>query len=135
MRAGPKHVLVGGPPFMTCRSPFHLLSRACKLAIGLTFQTCLPTTLGSQNQLRLLVSVTDNACAVCTCLAKRLSEYAMGSALRIRSSQISVRIGPVQNVTSLSMEYSKTQWSSEVPLWSAFQEGGVDAEHHLEREL
>ena len=68
---------------------------ACRLARGLTFQTCLPTTSGSQNQLRLLVSVTDNAWAVCTCPAKRLPESATGSALRIKSSQISVRMGPV----------------------------------------
>ncbi|CAK0744956.1 hypothetical protein CVIRNUC_001586 [Coccomyxa viridis] len=82
------------------------LTGACRLARGLTFQTRLPTTSGSQNQLRLLVSVTDNACAACTCLAKRLPESATGSALLIKSSQISVRMGPVQSATSFGGEDS-----------------------------
>ena len=76
-------------------------------ARGLTFQTCLPMTSGSQNQLRLLVSVTDSAWATCTCSAKRLPESAMGSALRIRSSQSLVRIGPAQNAACLGVEHSK----------------------------
>ena len=81
---------------------------ACKSARGLTFQTCLPITSGSQNQLRLLASVTDNAWATCTCSAKRLPESAMGSALRIKSSQILVRIGPAQNDASLGVEHCKS---------------------------
>ena len=104
---------MGGPPFVTCRSPslllpmsIHPTAGACRLARGLTFQTRLPTTSGSQNQLRLLVSVTDNACAACTCLAKRLPESATGSALLIRSSQISVRMGPVQDTASVAGKHS-----------------------------
>ena len=80
-----------------------------RLAGELTFQICLPMTSGSQNQLRLLVSVTDNAWAACTCLAKRLPECAMGSALRIRSSQISVRMGPVQNAANFGGGHGKFQ--------------------------
>ena len=125
---GQKCVHVVGPPVMTRgRSllfltwAFYPTEEACRLAGGLTFQTCLPTTSGSQNQLRLLVSVTDNAWAVCTCPAKRLPESATGSALRIKSSQISVRMGPVQNATSLCSAHSKARWGSAVPLWSVSQ--------------
>ena len=114
---------------MTCRNPSPLSARAlrptavvCRSARGLTFQTCLPITSGSQNQLRLLVSVTDNAWATCTCSAKRLPESAMGSALRIKSSQILVRIGPAQNAASLGVDIASLDGTVHYPCDLSFKE-------------
>ena len=71
------------------------MTRRCVMdSSAVTFQIRSPTTEESQNQPGLLHSCSDRRCAFWTYPLKTLPFLVAGSALRTRSPQISVWMGP-----------------------------------------